>query len=148
MPLIKRKSDKALSHNIKAEMDAGKPKKQALAIALDVQRRARKSKGGRIVDIAPEASEKPSSMAEAIMKKRKMAHGGEIDIAENAKQLTDSFDDLTEEAVDSLYESESAELDKVHNPLDSTSHDVDLEDADERGKSMISKIRSRMKSRM
>lgn len=46
MPLTKGKSDKAVGKNIKAEMQAGKPQKQAIAIALDVQRRARgKSKG-------------------------------------------------------------------------------------------------------
>ena len=38
MPLIKSKSDKAFSKNISTEMKAGKPKKQALAIALNVER--------------------------------------------------------------------------------------------------------------
>lgn len=42
MPLIKSASDKAVGENIKTEMDAGKPHKQAVAIALDVQRRAKK----------------------------------------------------------------------------------------------------------
>lgn len=46
MPLKKSPSKKAVSANIKAEMAAGKPQKQAVAIALDVQRRA-KSKGKR-----------------------------------------------------------------------------------------------------
>ncbi len=40
MPLVKSKSKKAVSENIKREMEAGKPQKQAIAIALDVQRRA------------------------------------------------------------------------------------------------------------
>jgi hypothetical protein len=40
MPLIKSPSKKAIGKNIAAEMDAGKPRKQAIAIALDVQRRA------------------------------------------------------------------------------------------------------------
>lgn len=43
MPLIKSKSKKAVGKNIKTEMKAGKPRKQAIAIALDTQRRA----GGR-----------------------------------------------------------------------------------------------------
>jgi len=43
MPLTKSKSKKAVGANIKTEMAAGKPQKQAVAIALDVQRRA----GGR-----------------------------------------------------------------------------------------------------
>lgn len=40
MPLIKSASKKAVSSNIRAEMKAGKPQRQAIAIALDVQRRA------------------------------------------------------------------------------------------------------------
>ena len=40
MPLIKSKSKKAIGINIKTEMAAGKPQKQAVAIALDVARRA------------------------------------------------------------------------------------------------------------
>lgn len=44
MPLDKSKSKKAFSNNIKAEMDAGKPQKQAVAIAYSVAREAKKSK--------------------------------------------------------------------------------------------------------
>lgn len=44
MPLIKSKSKKAMSKNIEAEMDAGKPQKQAVAIAYSIARRARKRK--------------------------------------------------------------------------------------------------------
>lgn len=40
MPLIKSKSKQALGANIKAELGAGKPKAQAIAIGLSVQRRA------------------------------------------------------------------------------------------------------------
>ena len=42
MPLKKSASKKAVSGNIKTEMEAGKPQKQAVAIALEVQRRAKK----------------------------------------------------------------------------------------------------------
>lgn len=42
MPLKKSASKKEVSENIKIEMGAGKPQKQAVAIALDVQRRAKK----------------------------------------------------------------------------------------------------------
>jgi len=42
MPLKKSASKKAVSENIKTEMKAGKPQKQAVAIALEVQRRAKK----------------------------------------------------------------------------------------------------------
>jgi hypothetical protein len=40
MPLVKSKSDKAVGQNIKTEEAAGRPHKQAVAIALDTQRRA------------------------------------------------------------------------------------------------------------
>lgn len=42
MPLKKSASKKAISKNIKTEIKAGKPQKQAVAIALDVQRRAKR----------------------------------------------------------------------------------------------------------
>jgi hypothetical protein len=47
MPLKKSSSKKAVSENIKTEMKTGKPQKQAIAIALDVQKRAaaKKAKG-------------------------------------------------------------------------------------------------------
>ena len=48
MPLIKSKSDKAFKSNIKAEIAAGKPQKQAVAIAYSVKRAAKKSDGGEI----------------------------------------------------------------------------------------------------
>jgi len=44
MPLKKSASNKAVSENIRTEMAAGKPQKQAVAIALSVQREAGKKK--------------------------------------------------------------------------------------------------------
>ena len=41
MPLIKSKSKEAFKKNVKAEIKAGKPRKQAVAIAYSVQRKAR-----------------------------------------------------------------------------------------------------------
>ena len=40
MPLSKGKSKKSISQNIKTEMSAGKPQKQAVAIALNTARKA------------------------------------------------------------------------------------------------------------
>ena len=44
MPLKKSASKKAVSENIRTEMAAGKPQRQAVAIALSVQREAAKKK--------------------------------------------------------------------------------------------------------
>ena len=45
MPLDKSGTEKSVGKNIKAEMKAGKPKKQAVAIALSVERE--NAKGSR-----------------------------------------------------------------------------------------------------
>ena len=44
MPLIKGKSQKAFKKNVETEMESGKPQKQSLAIAYDIQRHAQKRK--------------------------------------------------------------------------------------------------------
>ncbi len=60
MPLIKGKSPKAFEHNVKAEVHAGKPQKQALAIAYDIKRRSAKKKkmaeGGEAQEQLPQGS--------------------------------------------------------------------------------------------
>lgn len=43
MPLIKSASDKAFTKNLRKELGADKPMKQALAIAYDTKRRAQSS---------------------------------------------------------------------------------------------------------
>lgn len=55
MPLIKSASKKAVGPNIKREMAAGKPQRQAVAIALNTQRRAG---GGRKLSDLPRAKPK------------------------------------------------------------------------------------------
>lgn len=47
MPLKKGYSRKSVSANIRAEMKSGKPQKQAIAIALDVARRAKAKRKGK-----------------------------------------------------------------------------------------------------
>jgi hypothetical protein len=44
MPMKKGYSKKSVSANIKTEMKSGKPQKQAIAIALDVAKRAKKAR--------------------------------------------------------------------------------------------------------
>lgn len=44
MPLVQGDSRAAIAANIKREIDAGKSRKQAIAIALDVARRVRAGK--------------------------------------------------------------------------------------------------------
>lgn len=44
MPLHKPASKEAFKKNVRAEINAGKPQKQAVAIAYSVQREAKKSK--------------------------------------------------------------------------------------------------------
>ena len=47
MPLKKSASDKAFTENLKREIGAGKPQKQAVAIAYSVQREAAKKQAAR-----------------------------------------------------------------------------------------------------
>ena len=51
MPLIKSKSEKAFSKNVKAEMKAGKPQKQAVAIAYATKRDAKKHHSNHIEEL-------------------------------------------------------------------------------------------------
>jgi hypothetical protein len=45
MPLKKGFSSKTISENIRTEIRAGRPQKQAIAIAMDIARKSRKKKG-------------------------------------------------------------------------------------------------------
>ena len=50
MPLMHGKSQKAFKHNIEAEMDAGKPQKQSLAIAYSMKRKKKMCAGGEMAE--------------------------------------------------------------------------------------------------
>ena len=47
MPLVKSASQSAFRKNVKAELAAGKPQKQAVAIAYSAQREAAKKSGAK-----------------------------------------------------------------------------------------------------
>lgn len=49
MPLMKSASKPAFAHNIKAEVAAGKPVKQAVAIAYSVKKNADKAPGAHLI---------------------------------------------------------------------------------------------------
>lgn len=65
MPLIKSSSPQAFKHNLKAELKAGKPMKQSLAIAYSQKRGNKKAKGGKVTQTCPNCA-----------KGMCMAHGG------------------------------------------------------------------------
>ena len=96
MPLIKSKSDKAFKKNISTEVHAGKPVKQAVAIAYSVKRSVGKKSGGlwdnihakqeRIKHGSGEHMRKPGSKGAptSIDLKRsagKMATGGDVKLS-------------------------------------------------------------------
>lgn len=98
MPLIKSKSPKAFKENVKAEIAAGKPQKQAVAIAYSTQRAAKKADGGglyanihakreRIAKGSGEKMRKPGSpgapTADAFRQSAKTAKkdGGDVSLA-------------------------------------------------------------------
>jgi hypothetical protein len=51
MPLIKSKSEKAFKKNVSTEIHAGKPPKQAVAIAYATQRSVKKKDGGHLKEV-------------------------------------------------------------------------------------------------
>jgi len=55
--LIKSSKKEAVGKNIATEMKAGKPQKQAVAIALSTQREARKAKLGALLEKHMKSSE-------------------------------------------------------------------------------------------
>ena len=157
MPLIKKSSKKALKHNIEAEMHAHPDKKhhaQNLAIAYDVQRRAKQkhmSEGGKVEhDMAEHMDVLPASMHEsivdAVMRKldeRRMAEGGMVDLDENAEEEPNHEDQLSFEALIKENYSEESALEEAHQPEDSNEHGDDLKDEDSHD--MVDIVRKKIK---
>jgi hypothetical protein len=89
MPLIKSGSRKAIGANIRAEKAAGKPQKQALAIALSV---ADKAKGGHMakkkekeIGIPKNAPKAAKKADEAADKKAGIKEGSKADLKADKK---------------------------------------------------------------
>lgn len=185
MPLIQGYSKKTVGKNIKKEMEAGKPQKQAIAIALSVKRKNSPKKmadGGEVKkpeeqmigpneqkardqlasafgaqkpvqkayggEIKGQSEMKhPKSIAEAIMmKKKKMADGGEVDLELNAmeRQPNEYEEQNLDAGMKELY---SDDLSDFPQPEDSNEHGDELSDEDMHDMSMIDQIRRRMKAR-
>lgn len=87
MPLLHSKSKKAFEKNLKTELGAGKPKDQSLAIAYSVQRQSAKKRmsAGGIVPAHEDMSDRPKSLADAVMKKRRLAKGGFVEANDEAE---------------------------------------------------------------
>ena len=77
MPLMKSKSKKAVSANIRTEMKAGKPQKQAIAIALNVKAHKKK------YDNKMTPSQK--KMDEKMDKKKGVKEGSKADVKMDKK---------------------------------------------------------------
>lgn len=150
MPLMKKASKKAFEHNVKAEMDAGKPQPQSLAIAYSTQRMAKKkhmAAGGTVQSGSPdmnyakggEVDSHYDSIADAIMRKKKYAEGGQVepDNMETPASLSPYDDDNYDAVMKELYEE-----DMEDQPMDSNEKGDEI-DSDKHD--MVSQIRKRMK---
>lgn len=81
MPLLQGKSKSAFEHNVRVERKAGKPLKQALAIAYDVKRRAQgKAHGGMVKGYSDGGIMRDKMMDDMMMRRkmRMMSKGGMV----------------------------------------------------------------------
>lgn len=142
-------------------MKAGNDKDRSLAIAFSVQRQARAKKkmadGGEVKTVgqmigypgsepAPQPTPAPKGyakggMIEAIMRKRKMAEGGEVDHNDQIDPASD-FDMYAEDAIDDgMYDMSQVE----DQPEDSNEHSVMPPDED--AHDMVSALRKRIREK-
>lgn len=92
MPLMQGKSPKSFSHNVAAEVNAGKPQKQALAIAYAIKRKKKMAEGGEMED-SPHAAHDHHDMVRAIMAKHMAAGGCYAEGGEVEDHMEDHSDD-------------------------------------------------------
>jgi hypothetical protein len=154
MPLMRGKSDRAFSKNVATEMDAGKPQKQALAIAYATKRKSSKMAMGGRVDSPDDARATADSASEhdclmegcdmvdrIIHNRQKMSEGGMV-----ANQDTPIIDDMPAE-YDDLHLEDGLEFSETGASSGDEKGNAAL---DERDDDMIARImRSRkLKDRM
>jgi hypothetical protein len=95
MPLIKSKSDKAFKSNIRSEVKAGKPVKQAVAIAYKTKGMAKKAYGGSMDDDDYDA---PPRTRRSLVSSNPMDYDSDIDYYRAVGRIKDDDDDQEEDA--------------------------------------------------
>lgn len=98
----------------------------------------KKAEGGMI------GSDKPTSIAGAIMSRKKMADGGMVDLEANAEEDGNEADELNMEALGKENYSEESGLVDLTSPEDSNEHSDEISSDSH---DMVSKLRARMKAR-
>lgn len=91
--------------------------------------------------------ERPGSVAAAIMHRKRMAKGGEVDLDENAMEAPNDYDDLNAMAADKDVYAEDAALHDLSSPMDSNELGHELPDEDEHERGMISMLRAKIKAK-
>jgi hypothetical protein len=94
MPLIKSKSDKAFKSNIRSEVKAGKPVKQAVAIAYKTKGIAKKAYGGSMDDDDYDA---PPRTRRSLVSSNPMDYDSDIDYYRAVGRIKDDDDDQEED---------------------------------------------------
>lgn len=132
MPLMQGKSPKSFSHNIAAEMHAGKPQKQALAIAYSIKRKNQKAKGEMIdkVNEKLHPEHMPESKPEKVeFKEHAMAHGGcmaDGGMVDDIDSDDNDHDDFLSEAMPPIELSHDTYPDDDHKEFDSMESPEDV----------------------
>lgn len=147
MPLLQGSSKESFKHNLNAEMKAGKPMKQSLAIAYAVKRRNKKSSGGMAsyakggeVNEKLHPSYEPSSIVKA-MRAKKMSEGGMVEDDPHLPEGHNMDDFLSDEE-----DSEAINLTYPDpDDMESTEGMGPEEEAMQKRKGMLSKIMSKMR---
>jgi hypothetical protein len=90
MPLMKGRSKTAFSHNVSAEIRAGKPQKQAVAIAYSKAGEKRYAQGGLVM-------KSPSKLSELIRMKKKRDAEGDVSMSGNLPEDAQDIDIMDRE---------------------------------------------------